>query len=352
MFWDLAIVIIVSLTASALACRFIIWTGPLDHPNEARKQHRAATPTSGGIGIGVGYAVGLALLTFFSTVWRYEVHPIGLRMLWASAAFAYPLLVIGFIDDVKHLSATLKFLLYSLIALAAAYAIGPVLEFPIADGVTLKLPYIAAIIGTAVWVFTMINCVNFMDGANGLAMGSVGVALVALACISLQGGAPSGAAISLCGAGAVLGFLMWNFPAGRLFAGDAGSLFGGALGAFASLIVIARAEVSPFVPAIVFFPLLADALLTLFWRWRARRPLLVAHAEHHYQLGIRGGLSHARVAIMYWIATAGCGALAFFVAQETDPAASWIALGALVLLALILSSFVRRWAVEHDLIPN
>ena len=75
--------------------------------------------------------------------------------------------------------------------------------------------------------------------------------------------------------------------------------------------------------------LLADALLTLFWRWRAGRPLLVAHAEHHYQLGIRGGLSHARVAMIYWLATAACGVLGFFVSREADPAAEWIALIAL-----------------------
>jgi UDP-N-acetylmuramyl pentapeptide phosphotransferase/UDP-N-acetylglucosamine-1-phosphate transferase len=349
---DLAIVMLVSLAASALACRLVIWTGPVDHPSEARKQHRVATPTSGGLGVGLGYAIGLALLTFVSTVWRYEVHPLGLRMLWASAAFAYPLLIIGFIDDVWHLGARLKFVLYSAIALGAAYVIGVVNVFPVTQDLTLFLPFEAALVGTALWVFTMINCVNFMDGSNGLALGSVGVALLALAAISLAEGAPSGSAISLCGAGAMLGFLVWNFPNGKLFAGDAGALFGGALGAFASMIVIARADISPFVPPILFFPLLADALLTLFWRWRAGRPLLVAHAEHHYQLGIRGGLSHARVAMIYWLATAACGVLGFFVSREADPAAEWIALIALSLLAITCSSFVRRWGADRNLLST
>jgi|SRR5688500_8067613 len=56
--------------------------------------------------------------------------------------------------------------------------------------------------------------------------------------------------------------------AGVSFAGDSGALFAGALAAFGCLIVIARARMSPLVAPILFFPLLADALLTLLYRAR------------------------------------------------------------------------------------
>lgn len=350
MLLDLLQVVIISLFASALACRLVMWGGPLDHPNQPRKQHGKATRTSGGIGIGVGYAVGMATLMFFSSVWQYEVNPHGARLLQISAMFAYPLLVIGFVDDSADLPASLKFVLYSLIALAAAFFIGPISVVPLGGDAAITLPYAVALLGTALWIFTLINCVNFMDGANGLAMGSVGFGLVALAAVSLAGGAPSGAAISLCGAGAMLGFLVWNFPHGRLFAGDSGALFGGAIAAFASLIVVIRTGASPLVPAIVFFPLLADALITLVWRVWRKRSLFTGHTEHHYQIAIRGGLSREMVAIAYWLAMIACGVLAYFVAQEPDFAAEWIALISLILLALTLSAFTHQWARERNLI--
>ena len=88
--------------------------------------------------------------------------------------------------------------------------------------------------------------------------------------------------IALCCIGAIVGFLVWNFPAGSLFTGDSSALFSGAIAAFACLIVIARTGMSPLIAPILFFPLLADAVLTLFCRARRGRSLLVAHAEHIY----------------------------------------------------------------------
>lgn len=350
MILDLLTVVFVALLASALTCRLIIWFGPLDHPNIPRKQHGSATRTSGGVGIGVGYAIAMMVLLRYSAVWQYEVNPHGARLLWTSAAFSYPLLIIGFVDDALDLPATLKFALYTLISFAAALFIGPISTFPLGGDIVITIPYVVAAAGTALWIFTLINCVNFMDGANGLAMGSVGFGLVALACISLAHGVPSGAAIALCGAGATLGFLIWNFPGGRLFAGDSGALFGGALAAFASLIVIIRAGVSPFVPAIVFFPLLADALITLAWRIWRRRSLFTGHVEHHYQLAIRGGVKREVVAVCYWAATIACGAFAFFASGEPDFAAEWLALLGLIVLAVTLSAFTHQWARERGLI--
>ncbi len=82
MFQDLLTVVIVALVASAIACRLIIWFGPVDHPNIPRKQHGQATRTSGGLGIGAGYAAAMLLLLNYSSVWQYEVNPHGERLLW------------------------------------------------------------------------------------------------------------------------------------------------------------------------------------------------------------------------------------------------------------------------------
>ncbi len=332
----------IAALTSLIACRAIIATGPVDKPTAERHAHKAPTPTSGGLAIAVGFAVGLMVLALFSNVLAREMSARGAVLLTLASSFAYGFLILGFIDDARPLSAPLKFAVFSLGAVAAALSVGVVREVPLGD-VTLQLPFLVALVGTTLWIFTLVNCVNFMDGANGLAMGSVAIAFVALAAVSMTHGSIAGVAIGLCGAGAIAGFLVWNFPHGRLFAGDSGALFSGALAALASLVVIHRTGVSPLVPAILLFPLLADALLTLAWRAIRRRSLLDGHSEHLYQIAIHGGMSHPEVALIYWAATAVCGAIGYLVSFE-GAAAPWIALVCMAFAALIISVVVRRFA--------
>ncbi len=343
MILDLTVVVAVAFITSLIVCRAMIWIGPVDAPNEERKQHRAPTPTSGGIGIGAGYGAAMLVLSLYSVEWRSQVSPEGVAMLWVSALFGYPLLLIGFVDDARRLSAEFKFAIYSALSVAAAWLMGVVDQVTV-GGLVVELPFAVALLGTALWVFTLLNVVNFMDGANGMAMGSVAVGLCALSVIALQGGSTGGGAIALCGAGALVGFLVWNFPSGRLFAGDSGALFAGALAAFGCLIVIARTGMSPLVAPILFFPLLADALLTLLYRARRRRSLLVGHAEHIYQIAIISGWSHARIGIAYWIAMAVCGAIAWYASGDASHVAPGVALAGLIILALGLDFVVRRRA--------
>ncbi|MEZ5995100.1 MAG: hypothetical protein R3C25_05045 [Hyphomonadaceae bacterium] len=290
---DLTLAVAVAFLVSMAVCRVVMALGPRDGPTEDRKRHQAPTPTSGGIGIGAGFGAAILTLLIFSLVWRNQISNQGLTMLWVSVLFAYPLLFVGVFDDARGLSAQFKFVVYAVLSLAAAWMMGVVREIHVGEWV-LVLPFAVGLLGTALWVFTAINVVNFMDGANGLSMGAVALGLLALAALAAEGGSASALALALSGAGALAGFLVWNFPKGRLFAGDSGALFAGAIAAFSSLIVIARTGVSPLVAAIVFFPLLADALLTLTHRIASGRSLMVGHTEHLYQLLIACGWSHAR----------------------------------------------------------
>ncbi|MEZ5956522.1 MAG: hypothetical protein R3C27_04835 [Hyphomonadaceae bacterium] len=351
MILDLALVVAIAFLTSLVVCRAIIWMGPVDAPDEERKRHRSPTPTSGGIGIGAGYGAAMVALSLFSFEWRQEISPQGVAMLWVSGLFAYPLLFIGFVDDTRRLSAEFKFIVYSVLSLVAAGLIGVVNEVQV-WGVVLHLPFVAALVGTALWVFTFINVVNFMDGANGMAMGSVAVGLLALAIIALEGGSIGGGATALCCAGAIAGFLVWNFPNGRLFAGDSGALFAGAISAFACLIAIARAGMSPLVAPILFFPLLADSLLTLLYRARRGRPLLVGHNEHLYQIAIAAGWSHARIVVTYWLAMAVCGVVAWRVSRDATDTQPAIALIALTVGAIALDQLVRRRAIASGTLKS
>lgn len=337
----------VAMLTSLIVCRIQMAIGPVDEPNAVRKAHNAATPTAGGIGIAAGLGAGLIALGLYGDPWRGQLG--GDPSLALVAAFACAFLAVGFVDDARPIGARLKFLIFAVLSLAAAAFIGVVHALPIDLATNLEFGFALGLGGTALWVFTLVNCVNFMDGANGLAMGSAAIGLAALAAIALARGSPAGAAIGLCGAGAIAGFLVWNFPHGRLFAGDSGALFVGALAALDSLLIIEATGLSPFVPPILFFPLLADALLTLAWRAGRGRSLLDGHAEHLYQIAMRAGWRHAGVALAYWVAMALCALAGVWAATAPSAASSWIALAILAALAVVSSAAVRLLALRRGI---
>lgn len=353
MFLELGLGVAVAALISLIACRALIEAGLVDAPNAARKVHAHPTPTSGGLGIALGFCCGLIAVAMASTPeWRAAVSAFGLARLSLATAFACGFMALGFVDDARPLGPVSKFGAFALLSAGAALSVGIVDRIPIGGGQALVFGPIIGLIGSALFVFTLVNCVNFMDGVNGLAMGSVAIGLLALALVGLGAGAPGVASMALCGAASLFAFLVWNFPHGRLFAGDCGALFAGALAALTSLLAVHKAALSPLAAPVIFFPLLADVLLTLAWRVAQRRRLLAGHAEHLYQIAFRAGIPRPRVTLIYWALMAFCGALAIFAQRQPAAGAGWTPLLVLVGLAIasiLISAYVRRAAASRGL---
>lgn len=114
----------------------------------------------------------------------------------------------------------------------------------------------------------MANAVNIIDGFNGLASMCVVMILLAVAYVANQTADPLVLSLALIGAGATLGFFVWNYPHGLIFLGDGGAYFLGFYTAEVALLLVLRnAEVSPL------FPLLAavyPVFETLFSMYRRR----------------------------------------------------------------------------------
>jgi Fuc2NAc and GlcNAc transferase len=302
--------------ASAAFCGLMVRVRILDAPGGlVRKGDRAPTPTSGGLGIAIGVCVAAALLASpFSSAWTLNATADAATDMSTALLIAAGGLAIGLADDVAELGPRLKSGLFALLALAPPLLIGAIEYLPLGLGVAVPLGPILGVAGCALWMFTIMNTVNFIDGANGLAMGSVAIGLCGLAAASLAVGAPAAAALAVCGAGALVGFLVWNFPHGRLYAGDAGALFCGAIVGIVGLMAINQGGLSPFIPPIIFFPMLADVLLTLAWRARHRAVLLEGHRDHFYQIALRAGVPHWKVSLVYWALMAKCALIGFALA--------------------------------------
>ena len=190
-----------------LAHRF----GALDHARSSRKIHGHPVPRLGGIAIVVAfYAPMIGLLLFHSGVGAMFVaerpHVIGLFVGGVSIA------VLGLYDDLRGANALKKFFVQFAVA-GLLFFFGfrfEVLANPFGEPISLgwfSLPV------TLLWIVGVINAMNLIDGLDGLAGGVALVAVVTTFLVSLQRGHPLMMLFSSALAGAIVGFLFYNFMA-------------------------------------------------------------------------------------------------------------------------------------------
>ena len=292
---------VVSLAAAAGFAALVAWAGPLDKPR-ARGLHSQPTVTSGGLSLLVGS--GLGLLTFA------HLAPPGVAGLSAAAlslGFAGVLGLLGAMDDLVDVGAKIKLGLQIAASLLFAATVARIELLPVGGGLDIALGPVLGSLGTALWLVVAANAVNFMDGADGLAAGSLAIALAALATAAAIHGEPGVAGAAVAGAAAITGFLPWNLPARRLFQGVVGSLFSGFL--VAALAVAAAPAVTLYLVPFALTPFLTDVLLTLAVRARRGESLFEAHRDHLYQLWLRKtGASHTALTLRVWAIVAAYAA--------------------------------------------
>jgi len=231
----------------------------LDQPN-ARSSHEIATPRGGGVVfVLVGSLLSLALGAGTSA--------------WIPL-ICCPLALVGLLDDRYDLPAAWRYA--AQVATASMLVTIAAVPLPI-----WALPLVL------VAVTAVINFTNFMDGLDGL------VALCGVVLMASAGLWPV--------AGALLGFLTWNWSPAKVFMGDVGSTWIGAV--FAGMVLQQPGPLEALSLLLVGFPLLGDALICVLRRLRAGQPVFQAHRLHLFQRLQRGGWPHARVSILYGSAT-------------------------------------------------
>jgi UDP-GlcNAc:undecaprenyl-phosphate GlcNAc-1-phosphate transferase len=187
--------------------------GLLDQPNQ-RKVHTIPKPLVGGIGMMIS-------ATFASLLF---VPLTGLRGFFAGLSL---LLLIGFLDDFKEIGHRQKFLVQIAACILLIYFSNTTL---VSFGNLLGLGDIAAPWAWLAWITTIfcvvgvINAMNLIDGLDGLAGGISFVAFILFATHASLADNYIYVYLNLAFAGAVLGFLRFNWSPASLFMGDAGSL--------------------------------------------------------------------------------------------------------------------------------
>ncbi len=261
---------------------------------DARRLHQAPTPRGGGLAM--PFAVSGA-----TAAWVLLFAPDRREVLWLVIAFALPNGLLGVIDDYKPLRSRVKFGIQTLLAIGFV-TLGPRVEL-------LTVPTFGTVsLGAVAYPFTVLflvwstNVYNFMDGMDGLAGGSGAAFFGTLAALAwLAGGDAALAWVSVFGATACVAFLTVNYPPARIFMGDGGALFVGALlGSLAVMLTGPASGGVPFAAAVLAMgSFMWDATYTILMRMVRREDWLRPHKRHLFQRLVTAGWSHTRVRWIY-----------------------------------------------------
>ncbi len=227
-----------------------------------QKFHTVAVPRVGGIGIILGVFMALSARYFQNA----EVGSFGLLLLVS----ALPAFLSGLTEDItKKVSVRIRLMATVLSAGLAGYLLNAWLSSVQILGIdNLMLAYpLAAITITCFAVGGVANAFNIIDGYNGLSSMVAVIILSGIAYVAFQVGDFPIMIAALAMIGALVGFLVWNYPRGLIFLGDGGAYLIGFWIAELSVLLTARhPEVSKWFPLLLCFYPIFETLFTIYRR--------------------------------------------------------------------------------------
>ena len=322
---------LVSFVLSLLTIPLVRWLsfrfGYVKQPRQDRWS-RKPIPTLGGAAVFLAFWGSLILFMGQSSLLSQDSWSL---LLGAGLAF-----FVGLVDDLHPLKPPIKLSGQLVAATIVIFFGNHAIDF---------FPWpIANIILTYIWLVGITNSINLLDNIDGLA-GGVALIVAGLLCIFLwkyqnifllQ--------VTLALAGALIGFLVFNFPPAKIFMGDSGSLFIGFL--LASLAVFRRSQASNVlsvlgVPILIFLlPIFDTSLVTITRLLRGQSPAQggTDHASH--RLVTFGLTERQAVFVLYGVALAGGVSGVALEALDYDTSLVFIPL-VLIVLSLITAYLAR-----------
>ncbi|WP_206362907.1 MraY family glycosyltransferase [Stenotrophobium rhamnosiphilum] len=233
-----------------------------DESSGVQKFHDHWVPRLGGIPIFISFFSGLLLLS-------WGMHD-GEQTFANVILCTLPAFGIGLLEDITRRAGVLPRLVMTMVAAGLGWWLLDAglhrLDIPGVDTLLAMWPLFALVL-TLVAAGGVAHAINIIDGYNGLSGFFVIVVLASLAVVASQVGDVLVMQIALISAASVLGFLVWNFPFGRIFMGDAGAyLLGFVIAELAMMLVVRNPEVSPWCPLLLVMYPVWETLFSVFRR--------------------------------------------------------------------------------------
>ncbi len=292
------------------------WVAP---PTNERHLHRGPLPRLGGVAIFASFSVSIAVAMLLAS------RHIGTH----AAAFPWKMMVtilvpgalvflLGVYDDLYSLGPYWKFAVQAVAGSMLFFGGLRILDIPVVFGYH-HLPWFLGLPTTIIWVMAITNAFNLIDGMDGLAAGSALFSTLVAFVVALLGGNVLVTVMAIALAGAILGFLRFNFNPATIFLGDSGSLF---IGFILSAVALEGAQKAPTIVAvaipIVSFGLpILETSLSILRRLISGRPVFTADREHIHHKLLQRGLSHKEAVIVLYGVSAIFAMLSLFLLWPT-----------------------------------
>ena len=287
-------------------------------PTQERQVHSSPLPRLGGVAIFISFSVSVAIavaMAWHIPRWHSAVSVKTLLTILLPAALVF---VLGVYDDIRGAGPYFKFVVQA-IAATILFAFGlRIVDIPVLFGHH-SLPWFAGLVFTVVWVLAITNAFNLIDGLDGLAAGSALFSTLVAFVVALLNGPSLVTVMTIALAGAILGFLRYNFNPATIFLGDSGSLF---IGFLLSALALQGAQKAPTIVAVAIpvvsfgLPILETAL-SILRRLISGRPVFTADREHIHHKLMQHGLTHRQVVILLYGVSAIFALLSLFLLWPT-----------------------------------
>ena len=266
-------------------------------------------PRLGGLAVIAGFAVSVIYLLITMSI-EHKIDLFGEEQYYLKLlGFLIGIFILGifcFFDDLKNISPFLKLFGQILAALVVVKS-GILID-------RISIPYfntfipeeIAGVIITVIWIVGITNAINLIDGLDGLSSGISLISCVSLLMIFALNGSPVISIVLITAlAGAILGFLPYNFNPARTFLGDTGSNFLGYSLSIISILGMAKTYTAIVIvaPLLVFaLPILDTgfAIIRRIFKTKSLKGVFKADKEHlHHKIMKRGYTQKQAVLILY-----------------------------------------------------
>jgi len=251
--------------------------------------HSGFVPRVGGLAIYISILVLIPLLTFgfipLSVVFNLDTEQLTLLILSATPVFSFGLAEdLGY--DMSPKARLVASVVSSLIAIILFKAWLFKLSIPGVDHLLMFAP--VGIFFTIFATVGVVNAFNLIDGLNGLSSYVAISVAFSLSIIAFQAGNTQISIFLALFVSSVLGFMILNFPMGKIFLGDGGAYATGHLLVWSAVILINSAsEISAFAILLIFFWPVADTGLAIWRRWKLGNPADCPDRLHFHQLAMR-----------------------------------------------------------------
>jgi UDP-N-acetylmuramyl pentapeptide phosphotransferase/UDP-N-acetylglucosamine-1-phosphate transferase len=250
--------------------------------SDGHKTHGEMVPRVGGIAVFFGGAAGLAVASGY-------MYPEWARILWTVWVSQSLIFAVGLAEDLtRRVSVAVRFGAVFLAVFLVSVALGRLaissVAIPALDPL-LAMP----LVGTFFFAFCvagLVHAFNLIDGQNGLCSGYSTMSFLALGVAAAISGHAELGGLALILAVANLGFLAFNFPGGRIFLGDSGAYFNGAVAAVLCVLFVEYTlDVSPWFAVLLFIYPVWEAFFTILRRCARRQRFYKADRDHlHHRM--------------------------------------------------------------------